>query len=96
MSTTFRNAGTLLSNKKEMEKLHTQTWMYSVFTHTYISKACGRCRSSCNILPEGLVEGAEVVIAFVRDGYSALVGVDGAEGKILCCGLALGQHIEEC
>lgn len=47
-------------------------------------------------LPEGLVEGTEVVIAFVRDGYSALVGVDSAEGKILCCGLALGQHIEEC
>ena len=47
-------------------------------------------------LPEGLVEGAEVVIAFVRDGYSALVGVDSAEGEILCCGLALGQHIEEC
>ena len=45
--------------------------------------------------PERLVELAQVVVAVVRNGHPALVGVDGAEGEVLRGRLALGQDVKE-
>lgn len=46
-------------------------------------------------VPGRLVELAQEIKAFIRDGNPALIRVNGAEWEVFCCSLALRQHIEE-
>lgn len=72
------------------------------FFHGCSKGTISRCRSEVWIrrerrdpIPGWFVELAEEIIAFIWNGHSAFIWVNGAEGEIFCCGLTLCQHIEK-
>lgn len=46
-------------------------------------------------IPGRFVELAEEIIAFIWNGHSAFIWVNGAEGEIFSCSLTLCQHVEK-
>ena len=46
-------------------------------------------------IPGRFVESAEEIIAFIWNGHSAFIWVNGAEGEIFSCSLTLCQHVEK-
>lgn len=46
-------------------------------------------------IPDRLVELAQEIIAFIWNGHSAFIWVNGAEGEILSCSLTLCQYVEK-
>lgn len=72
---------------------------FSMATERQTIRRC-RCRvwRRCewwDPIPGWFVELAEEIIAFIWNGHSAFIWVNGAEGDIFCRGLTLCQHIEE-
>lgn len=85
ISTTFRNAGTLLKERwREIKNT------VSLMTKTMLVIA------SCIYAPGWFMVLAEKVKTLIWNGHTALIWVDGAKRKILSRCLTLCQNIEEC
>lgn len=90
ISTTFRNAGTLLEGKVK-EKLRSCHWWLGAES----ADNCIMCYADMQWAPGWFMVLAEEVKALIWNGHTTLIRVDGAKGKILSRCLTLCQNIEE-
>lgn len=74
-----------------------------VFPLTPVARSASKTRG-CEVwimgerrdpIPGRFVELAEEIIAFIWNGHSAFIWVNGAEGEIFSCRLTLCQHVEK-
>lgn len=61
----------------------------------YITKRTTCVNNVWDPIPDRRVELAEEIIAFIGNGHSAFIWVNGAEGEIFSCSLTLCQHVEK-
>ena len=80
---------------------HTEYWQLHVnnivicFLIPIARRASETTDERCDPIPGRFVELAEEIIAFIWNGHSAFIWVNGAEGEIFSCSLTLCQHVEK-